>query len=159
MNKTISPVRRFGAALVIAGIAAFGSVAVAPAALADETAAVQSEVVETTPAPAPVVDEPAAKPSTAPKFCTAEDLEAFAKDSAKYEKQAAQMSELADKAKAGADAIKGQSKNLKGIAKKLADEVAKGLDKVAKAFEQKAQDLLDQAMFGLTCIIEGGPRF
>ncbi|MCW2700063.1 MAG: hypothetical protein JWQ45_1598 [Blastococcus sp.] len=157
MNTILSPLRRVGAGLLIAGIAAFGTVAVAPAALADETVAVAvAPVAEPT---APVVTEPAAKPGKTPKICTAEDLEAFAAQSLKWQQQAEQLQSLAVKARAGAEALRAQSKNLRAAAKKFAEELAKALDKAAAAWEAQAQDLIAKTLLGPPCTVPGAARF
>jgi hypothetical protein len=158
MNMILSPVRRVGATLVIAGIAAFGSVAVAPAALAEEPAVVQAgEIVPAAPIdPAPVVVE---QPGSTGQPCTAADLEQFAKDQAKWTKQAAVLTSLAKKSKASADLIRAQMKFMKAAQKKHAEMLVKALDKLTEALESEAAALLDKAKFGLQCTVEGAPRF
>ena len=169
MTTTLDLVRRITAILVIAGIAVFGSVAVAPAASADDG---RTTVVQ----PGDVVgeiggdddsdddsddaddDEAPAPPSTG-SACTADKLERFAKDQATWTKQAAVLSSLAKKSKVGAEAVRVQAKNLKPTQKKNAEALAKGMDTLAEALERQALELLDKAKFGLECTVEGAPRF
>jgi hypothetical protein len=156
MSSTISPLRRLVVAVALTGATALGTVAVAPAALADDTAVV-APATETAPAVSDKAEAP--KPPKGPKICTAEDLDAFAVQSAKWTQQADQLTSLADKSQAAADALRAQAKNLRSTAKKIAEELAKGLDKAAKALDKQADELLDKARFGLECTVPGGPRF
>jgi hypothetical protein len=82
MITTITPLRRVAVTLAMTGVTAFGAVAIAPAAFADESTTVteSAPVVETAPevvtpapeaapvveAPAPVVETPAPAPVVAP---------------------------------------------------------------------------------------------
>ena len=74
MITTITPLRRVAVTLVLAGATAFGAVAIAPAAFADETTTVpeQAPVTEVAPeivvpeSPAPVVEAPAPVVEQAP---------------------------------------------------------------------------------------------
>ena len=156
MTSTISVLRRLAVAVALTGATALGTVAIAPAALADETAVVVP-AAETAPV---VPDAPAApKPPKAPRDCTTEDLDAFAVQSATWTQQAAQLTSLADKAQVSAERLRAQAKNLRSTAKKIAEDLAKGLEKVAKAFDRQAADLLDEARFALQCTVPGGQRF
>jgi hypothetical protein len=163
MNSTLSPVRRLGATLLIAGIAAFGSVAVAPAASAEEPAVVQEAPVAEPSAEAPAVadgkDKDKDKPVKAPKFCTDKDLEKHAKDSAKWNEQASTFTALAGKSREAAAVLREKSANLKPGAKMLAELLARGLDKAATALDGQAQKLVDQVALGLQCVVAGAPRF
>lgn len=155
MNTIPSPLRRFGATLVIAGIAAFGSVAVAPAALADEPAVEQA--VETTPA-APEVPK-LDKPVKTPKLCTDKDVAAFAKQQVQWKQQAAVLNTLAAKSRLAADAILAQPRNHSAVQLKRSEAAAALLEKAADAFEAQAAELLDKVAFGLPCTVTGAPRF
>jgi hypothetical protein len=156
MNSIINPARRIGATLVIAGMAAFGSVAVAPAAFADESSAGQYQEGQNAPAVPALPDT--GKPVKTPKMCTDKDLEKYAKDQAKWNQQATLLSTLAAKSRQAADILRAQ-KNLKPAQLKLATALADGLVKAAESLEAQASELLDKTVFGLDCTVPGGPRF
>jgi hypothetical protein len=150
------------ATLVIAGIAAFGSVAVAPAAMADEPAAVQPAAPVTGVAPvaepAPVVTAPA-KPVKTPKYCTTADLDAFAKQQVQWTQQSSMLKTLAAKARIAADAVRALPKNHSAVQQKRSEAAAAVLEKAADALEDQAKDLLEKVKYGLECTVQGGPRF
>lgn len=172
MSTTISPLRRITVALAMTGAAAFGAVAIAPAAFAADTVAVapaptaDSTVTDPSVVPAPV---PAADPATPavvydkngkpikkPKVCTPQDLADSAKKVADAATKVAPLLQLAARSHNAADAVRAQEPTMTVSRAKLAELVAGGLDSVGNKLEAQAQAAIDKAG-QLDCIVVSVP--
>jgi hypothetical protein len=175
MSTTISPLRRITVTLAMTVIAAFGAVAIAPAAFADDTVAVQpAPATDTTvtdpavvpaPAPAPAPAPPAVvydkngKPIPAPKVCTAKDLSDSAKKVADATKKVAPQLQLAAKSHDAADLVRAQEPKMTLSQAKLAELVANGLDAVGDKLAAQAQATIDAAGQLSCLVLPTGGRF
>jgi hypothetical protein len=181
MNTTISPLRRIAVTLAMTGVTAFGAVAIAPAAFADDTVAVQpaaGDVAATDPAasdPAatdPAASDPAAvtpppdvvydkngKPVKAPKVCTAKDLAESAKKVAAATTKAVPLLQLAAKSQAAAALLRAREDTMTPAQARVTELVAKGLDLVAGKLEAQAQAAIDKAAQKSCIVLPSGGRF
>jgi hypothetical protein len=172
---SFSPLRRFAVTAAMIGAAVFGSVALAPAASADESVPVveQAPVVETAPAPdvvpAPtpsqvvpvppeIVYDKNGKPVKAPKPCTQKQLDQFGQQAAQAVKQADLLKQGAFKLRDAAAKLRAQAAVAVGSSARLLTVLATAGDTAASALEQRAADLLESASV-LPCIPPGGGRF
>jgi hypothetical protein len=185
MITTITPLRRVAVTLVLAGATAFGAVAVAPAAFADEVSTVTEsapEVVapevapapEVTPAPvveapAPVVEAPApvvtpppvvigkdGKPVKAPKACTDKALADFQTKLAKATTQAAQLEKTADALRQVSAALRAQAVKMSPLSARITLALANAGDLAANKLDAQAQDLITKANV-IDCIVATVP--
>ena len=148
------------------GATAFGAVAMAPAALADDSVAVQPaapDAVATAPAatdpavtPPPVVYDKNGKPIKEPKVCKAKDFEEAAKKVAEATKKAAPQLAMAAKSHAAADLLRAQEVTLTPAQAKVAEVVANGLDMVGDRIAAQAQAAINKAGT-LECLVVSAP--
>ena len=184
MSSSIGPLRRFAVTSALIGAAVFGSVALAPAASADESAPVVEQVpapesapvVEVAPAPAPA---PAAAPAPAPapvvtappiaydkngkpikhpKACTAKELEKAQKDAAQSLKLADALNAAALTLREASGKLRAQAITASASSARVLGALANASDTAAQLLENKAAALIDAA-YVLPCIPPGGGRF
>ena len=179
---SFSPLRRFAVTAAMIGAAVFGSVALAPAASADESAPAvveQAPVVESAPAPevapapavvpaptpsqvvpAPpeIVYDKNGKPVKAPKPCTTKQLDQFQQQAAKAITQADALKQTAYKLRDASAKLRAQAAVAVGSSARLLTFLANAGDAAANALENKAAELLEAASV-LPCIPPGGGRF
>ena len=169
-----NPLRRFAVTAAMIGAAVFGSVALAPAASAEESAPVveQAPVVEApaqevVPAPTPsevvpvapeIVYDKNGRPVKAPKPCTTKQLDQFQTQAARAITQADALKQAAYKLRDGAAKLRAQAAVATGSSARLLTLLANAGDAAAHALEQRAADLLESASV-LPCIPPGGGRF
>jgi hypothetical protein len=188
MITTITPLRRIAVTLAMTGVTAFGAVAIAPAAFADETTTVTEEAPVTEVAPevvpevapeAPVAEVPApvaqpapapappvvvigkdGKPVKAPQVCTAKELSDYAAKLAKYTAQAAPLKKAAAKLREASAALRAQAANLTPPQARAALALANVGDLAASRLEAQANDIIAKAG-SLSCLVvaPGGVRF
>jgi hypothetical protein len=183
MITTITPLRRVAVTLAMAGVTAFGAVAIAPAAFADETSSVtqpaptaqsgenQSGQNQSAPvgtpapvvqAPAPVVTPPAVvigkdgKPVQAPKTCTDKDIKDVAAKVAKATTQAAPLTKLAAQLRQAAKLVLAQLPKLNQAQAKIAVALANAGDLAASKLEAQAADMIAKAG-QLDCLVLTAP--
>jgi hypothetical protein len=171
MSPTIRPARRFAVTLAMTAAAAFGAVAVAPAAFAADATAV-APVTDPAAAPAPatetapvtgpsavppaVVYDKNGKPVKEPKVCTPKDLaDSAAKVAAAAKKVAPQLA-LAAKSHAAADVVRGQEVAMTAAQVRVAEAVANGLDAIGNQLSASAQAVIDKAG-ALDCVVVSVP--
>ncbi|UOY00992.1 hypothetical protein [Blastococcus sp. PRF04-17] len=142
MSSNISTFRRLAVTIAMAGVAAFGTVAIAPAAHA-----------------ADVVYDKDGNPVSAPTICTAEDLAEYARKLAEATAQAAVLDSAAAKLRAEADALYAKAAKIPGQAKGIVKQ-AERADAAAAELEAQARKLIEKAS-QKTCIEQptGGGRF
>ena len=177
MNTTISPLRRLGATVAIAGIAVLGSLAVAPAASAAQVDDGANYVIEgngngpdafvvTATGRVPVFFCEDVKPGK-DGVVDPKDIARAAKKAADETKKAAEeadraakkAAEVADKAAKDADkAAWDASKSVRDAARKAADEAAKAARDADKAAQEVVDRVMKQHNICLS-ITPGGPRF
>jgi hypothetical protein len=174
--SSFSPLRRFAVTAAMIGAAVFGSVALAPAASADESAPAvveQASVVEAAPAPevvpaptpsqvvpAPpeIVYDKNGRPVKAPKPCTTTQLDQFQQQAAKAVTQADALKRAAFTLRDAAAKLRAQAAVATGSSARLLTVLANAGDAAANALENKAAELLEAASV-LPCIPPGGGRF
>jgi hypothetical protein len=184
---SFSPVRRVAVTAAMIGAAVFGSVALAPAASADESAPVVVEQAPAVEAPAPeaaqapevapapevvpaptpsqvvpvapeIVYDKNGRPVKAPKPCTTKQLDQFEQQAARAVTQADVLKQAAFKLRDGAAKLRAQAAVAAGSSARLLTLLASAGDRAANALEQRAADLLESASV-LPCIPPGGGRF
>jgi len=182
MITTITPLRRVAVTLAMTGVTAFGAVAIAPAAFADETTTVTEAapvtdaapevVVPTTPpvveappaapAPAPVVTPPPVvigkdgKPVEKPKVCTAKDLSEYAARVAKADAQAAPLTRAATLLRQASAALRVEATTMNPGHARKALALADASDLAASKLEAQAQAILAK-VGGVGCITVAAP--
>ena len=185
MITTITPLRRVAVTLALTGVTAFGAVAIAPAAFADETTTVTESapevvapevvvptppvvdaapapVIEPAPAPAPVVT-PApvvigkdGKPVEKPKVCTEKDLADYAARVAKADAQAAPYYRAAQLLRQAATSLRAEVPTLNPGHARKALALAEASELAAGKLEAQAQAIVAK-VGGVGCITVTAP--
>jgi hypothetical protein len=178
---TSTPLRRVAVILALTCAAAFGAVAIAPAAFADETTPVTeqapvaeaapvvtapvtppSPVVAPAPAPAPVVAPPVVvigkdgKPVEKPKVCTAKDLSEYAARVAEADAQAAPYYRAAQLLRQAAVALRAEVPTLNPGHARKALALAEASELAASKLEAQAQAIVSK-VGGVGCITVTAP--